>query len=91
MPKIWGFIKKHFLTKKFLSFGIIGVLNTGIHMLVYYLTFNNIEFEIFNSQINISLQLGAFWSNTIAFITASVFSYFDLNLKEKLQYNFRLL
>jgi putative flippase GtrA len=76
MPKIWGFIKKHFLTKKFLSFGIIGVLNTGIHMLVYYLTFNNIEFEIFNSQINISLQLGAFWSNTIAFITASVFSYF---------------
>ncbi len=63
MNKIWNFIKKHFLTKKFLTFGIIGVANTGIHMLVYYIFYN-------------PLDIGPFWSNTLAFITASVFSYF---------------
>ncbi len=69
MIKIWNFIKTHFLTRKFLTFGIIGVVNTGIHMLMYYLAYNNI--------ITISdLVLKAFWSNTIAFVTASVFSYF---------------
>ncbi len=69
MAKIWKFIKTHFLTKKFLTFGIIGVVNTGIHLVVYYLAYNIIlptENEI----------LLAFWSNTIAFVSASVFSYF---------------
>ncbi|XMB71529.1 GtrA family protein [Mycoplasmatota bacterium WC30] len=63
MNKIWNFIKKHFLTKKFLTFGIIGVANTGIHMLVYYIFYNQ-------------LVIGPFWSNTLAFISASIFSYF---------------
>jgi len=63
IKKLWLFIKTKFLTKKFLIFGLIGVINTGIHLLVYnlgYLTF----------------ALGPFLSNTLAFITASVFSYF---------------
>ena len=69
MIKIWDFIKKHFLTKKFLTFGIIGVFNTAIHLIIYY-SFYNIIFS-FQSEITL-----AFWSNTIAFIGASVFSYF---------------
>lgn len=69
MNNIWNFIKKHFLTKKFLTFGIIGVINTGIHLLIYYL-FYNIIFP-FESEITL-----AFWSNTVAFIGASIFSYF---------------
>ena len=69
MNKIWEFVKTHFLTKKFLTFGIIGVINTGIHLIVYYLAYNiilPIENEI----------LLAFWSNTVAFVSASIFSYF---------------
>lgn len=69
MTKIWNFIKQHFLTKKFITFCIIGIMNTGIHMLVYYLFYNlilPIEGEAFL----------AFISNAIAFIAASVFSYF---------------
>ncbi len=76
MTKIWMFIKTHFLTKKFLTFGLIGVANTGIHMLVYYLAYNAILINLFGLDINLSLELGPFWSNTIAFIIASVFSYF---------------
>lgn len=64
LNKIWGFIKKHFLTKKFLSFGIIGVANTGIDMLVYYIFYWFITLEM------------PFWSKTAAFIVASIFSYF---------------
>ena len=63
MSKTWNFIKTKFLTKKFLIFGLIGVINTGIHMGVYWVAFN-------------PLELGPFFSNTIAFIVASVFSYF---------------
>ncbi len=63
ISKTWNFIKTKFLTKKFLVFGLIGVINTGIHMGVYWVAFN-------------PLKLGPFFSNTIAFIVASVFSYF---------------
>jgi putative flippase GtrA len=55
------------LTKKFLTFGIIGLLNTLIHLLVYSSIYNE------NSSQFIG---GAFFSNAIAFIVASVFSYF---------------
>jgi len=55
------------LTKKFLTFGIIGVLNTLIHLLVYTL--------IYDDQVR-SFFTGAFFSNAIAFIVASIFSYF---------------
>jgi putative flippase GtrA len=63
LNRIWHFIKKNFLTKKFLTFGIIGVINTLIHMLVYGVFYN-------------SLAMIAFVSNAIAFVTASTFSYF---------------
>lgn len=64
MNKFFQFIKKHFLTKKFLSFGIIGVANTGIDLVVYYLFYWFITSE------------NPFWSKTVAFIVASIFSYF---------------
>lgn len=63
MRKLWQFVVKNFLTKKFLTFGVIGVLNTVIDLAVYQLFFH-------------VLQAGVFWSNTVAFIVASVFSYF---------------
>jgi putative flippase GtrA len=63
MNKLWTFVRTKFLTKKFLTFGIFGVVNTLIHMAIYYIAFNQ-------------FQLGEFTSNTFAFICASVFSYF---------------
>lgn len=64
MTKIIDFIKKKFLTKKFLTFGIIGVINTVIAMGVYWIFFSKVTVE------------NAFWSNTVSFIVASTFSYF---------------
>ena len=68
MTKIWNFIKINFLTKKFLTFGIIGVINTGIHLLVYSICYNLISV--------VDDAALAFISNSVAFISASVFSYF---------------
>ncbi len=61
--KILLIIKNNFLTRKFLTFGLIGVINTAIHMGVYWIAFN-------------PLAMGPFFSNTFAFIIASIFSYF---------------
>lgn len=63
MSRIWTFIHTHFLTKKFITFGLIGIVNTLIHLVVYGIFYQ-------------TLSVGAFLSNTAAFITASVFSYF---------------
>ena len=63
MSKLWLYIKNNFITKKFLTFGLIGVINTLIHLGVYGLIYNR-------------LTAGAFFSNTGAFIAASIFSYF---------------
>lgn len=46
-----------------MTFGIIGVANTGIDALVYYLVYWHIS-------------PSPFWSKTAAFFAASVFSYF---------------
>lgn len=67
MSKIWLFVKKNFLTKKFLTFGIIGILNTFIHLLVYSLIYD---------ETSLAFIGGAFFSNAIAFVVASIFSYF---------------
>jgi putative flippase GtrA len=64
LNRCWIFVKTHFLTKKFLTFGVIGVVNTAIDTLVYLLFYN----EIFPGI--------AFASKGFAFIIASVFSYF---------------
>ena len=57
------FIKRNFLTRKFITFGIIGIFNTLIHMVIYGIVYNQ-------------LSAGAFLSNTVAFVGASTFSYF---------------
>lgn len=62
MSNILRFIKQNFLSKKFITFGIIGLVNTFIHMLVYGIFYQD-------------FQAGAFLSNVIAFVSASVFSY----------------
>ncbi|MDY0138886.1 MAG: GtrA family protein [Candidatus Izemoplasmatales bacterium] len=67
MIKLWNFVKRNFLTKKFLTFGIIGVLNTLLHLLVYNLVYKDSSVSFFT---------GAFFANAIAFIVASIFSYF---------------
>lgn len=70
MIKIWQFIRNKFLTKKFITFGFIGVLNTGINMVVYKLSYYWVG-------LGTSLPvIGAFFSQAIAFIAASIFSYF---------------
>lgn len=70
MNKLWQFVKTKFLTKKFLTFGLIGVANTLIHMTVYAVSYNMFD----NASVGDSLNAGL--SNTIAFLSASVFSYF---------------
>ncbi len=72
LARIWFFIRDKFLTKKFITFGFIGVLNTGIHMTVYSVGYSKLSSLLGPSQI----ELSAFISNTFAFITASIFSYF---------------
>ncbi len=68
--KLLAFIVKHFLTRKFITFGIIGIINTGIHLLVYWLMHNALAASITNP------AWLAFLANTVAFISASIFSYF---------------
>lgn len=71
MNKIWTFIKKYFLTRKFITFGIIGVVNTLIHMLVYGMIYN-----LLSDQTSYLSAMIAFIANAIAFVSASTFSYF---------------
>jgi putative flippase GtrA len=59
-----AFFKKHFLTRKFLVFCVIGVVNTVIDTLVYLLFYDKITPGI------------VYASRGAAFIVASVFSYF---------------
>jgi putative flippase GtrA len=68
--RIRHFIKDKFLTKKFLSFGIIGIVNTGMHMLAYWICYDLVNLG------TLALGWGAFVSNTVAFLVASIFSYF---------------
>lgn len=85
LNKLWQFVKKHFLTKKFITFGVIGVVNTGIHLLIYNISYNNITSFVewiyklvsgTSGTVIIASASLAFVSNVIAFIVASVFSYF---------------
>jgi putative flippase GtrA len=71
LNKIWQLIKGTFLTKKFITFGTIGVFNTLIHMAVYGLIYN-----LLDDQTTLMSSFIAFNANAIAFIVASTFSYF---------------
>ncbi|MFA5006342.1 MAG: GtrA family protein [Candidatus Izemoplasmatales bacterium] len=64
MNRIWRFVKTHFLTRKFLTFGIIGVVNTAIDSLVYLLFFDLLVPDV------------VFVARGVGFIVASIFSYF---------------
>jgi len=57
---------KIFFNEKFIKFCIIGVLNTIIHTIIYNLIRNKLG----------SNDLSGTIANTIAFISASIFSYF---------------
>lgn len=73
--KIWRFIRNNFLTWKFISFGLIGVVNTGIDLLVYGFCMKNLHFENWVWGMD-AWRPGTFFAGSIAFIVASVFSYF---------------
>lgn len=75
LGKIWNFIRTNFLTWKFISFGLIGVVNTGIDLLVYGFFMNNLHFEDWTWAIE-GWRPGTFFAGAIAFIVASIFSYF---------------
>ena len=64
MNKIWNFIKLHFLTRKFITFGVIGVINTMIHMVVYGVFYNRFEAGAFLSSELFSVS---FWSQHLFF------------------------
>jgi putative flippase GtrA len=70
MNKLWLFVKTKFLTKKFLTFGLIGVANTVIHMTVYGVAYGAFDASGMVEEVNAGL------SNTVAFVAASIFSYF---------------
>lgn|GEM_PF-616594 len=78
MNKLFLFVRRNFLTVKFLSFGLIGVVNTMIHMGVYWIFYNLVLIPWLTEATTLVLakSLSAFFANTIAFISASTFSYF---------------
>ncbi|HKL47371.1 MAG TPA: GtrA family protein [Candidatus Izemoplasmatales bacterium] len=71
MNKLWRLIKGTFLTRKFITFGTIGVFNTLIHMAVYGIVYN-----LLDDRTMLVSSFIAFNANAIAFIVASTFSYF---------------
>ena len=80
MSKFFKWIKNNFLTKSFLIFCIIGVLNTLINALVMEITLKGFDL-ISSTDISIK-ESGAMYyvsmgvSTLLAFVVASIFSYF---------------
>lgn len=79
MKKIFRFIKEKFLTKAFLSFIIIGVLNTIINFLLMegiVLLFGLIvDYDISTKEAGFMYYLSMGLGTLVSFIGASVFSY----------------
>lgn len=78
IKRFWKWGVKTFLNKKFITFAVIGVINTLIHLgtlWVMYKIFDAANILQLDSQETISVLL----ANTIAFTVASVFSYFANN------------
>lgn len=71
MNKLWQWIKGTFLTRKFITFGAIGVVNTLIHMGIYGLVYN-----LMDDTTALMSSFIAFIANAVAFVAASTFSYF---------------
>ena len=66
MSKLLNWFKSNFLTKKFISFGIIGVVNTAVDAIVLYF------YYLLLTSNGIHLYIG----KTLAFIIATIGSYF---------------
>lgn len=81
MSKLFKFIKEKFLSKQFLSFVIIGLINTAINFLVMKGVLSIfdalIESDISNPEYGgILYYISMATSTLVAFIAASLFSYF---------------
>ncbi|MCR5462836.1 MAG: GtrA family protein [bacterium] len=78
IKRIWKWGVNKFWNRKFITFCIIGVLNTLIHLATLYLMYR--LFELINvlqteNLVTVKVLIG----NAIAFIVASTFSYFANN------------
>lgn len=71
--KVWLFIRNNFLTWKFISFGLVGLVNTAIDLGVYGFCLRALHFEDWAIG---DWRPGTFLAGALAFIVASVFSYF---------------
>lgn len=80
MTKLFNFIKTNFFTKSFIIFCIIGVFNTLINFLVMkgvlYLFDVSNEIDISTKEAGIIYYISMGTSTLVAFIAASIFSYF---------------
>lgn len=78
IKKVWNWGVKTFLNKKFITFAVIGVINTLIHigtLKVMYLIFDSANVLQGTSSETVRVLL----ANTVAFTVASIFSYFANN------------
>ena len=78
IKRIWKWGVNKFWNRKFITFCIIGVLNTLIHLATLYLMYRLFELtNILQSEnlVTIKVLIG----NAVAFIVASTFSYFANN------------
>jgi len=78
--KIWKIVKEKFLTKEFIIFCIIGVINTAINFIVMKGTlyvFDKVSAnDISTSDSGFIYYLSMAVSTLLAFVIASIFSYF---------------
>ena len=82
MNKLWPFFKDKFLSKQFIVFVIIGFMNTAINFVVLWLSekgFSSLYEVITNNPLDNQSILGSIFriiSVSLAFIIATIFSYF---------------
>ena len=76
--RVWNWGVKKFLNRKFITFCIIGVLNTLVHLGTLYLMYKLFEVTHVLQEENL-VTVKVLIGNAIAFIVASTFSYFANN------------
>lgn len=78
IKRVWNWGVKKFLNRKFITFCIIGVLNTLVHLGTLYLMYKLFEVTQALQEENL-VTVKVLIGNAIAFIVASTFSYFANN------------
>ena len=78
IKRVWNWGVKKFLNRKFITFCIIGVLNTLVHLGTLYLMYKLFEVTHVLQEENL-VTVKVLIGNAIAFIVASTFSYFANN------------